>query len=171
MKVDAKLNYLRISPRKVRLVADLVRGRKVNEAENRLKFTTKKATKPVGKLLKSAIANAEHNFDLNKNNLYISEIRVDEGPTLKRWRPRARGATNEIQKKTSHLTIVLDELEPGKEIRTGKKGKIKKVKKKEKPKEDSDLKKKEKKVSSKDKKKEQRKQKGKGEEIFRRKSI
>ena len=170
MKVDAKLNYLRISPRKVRLVADLIRGRKVSEAESRLQFTTKKATKPVGKLLSSAIANAEHNFDLDRNNLYISEITVDQGPTLKRWRPRARGATNQIQKKTSHVTIVLEELEPGKEIKTGKKGKIKKIKKKEKPKEElSGKKSKDGKKMDKDKTKKEQKQKGKN--IFRRKSI
>ncbi len=169
MKVDAKLNYLRISPRKVRLVADLIRGRKVSEAKGRLQFTTKKATKPVGKLLDSAIANAEHNFDLDENNLYISEITVDQGPTLKRWRPRARGATNQIQKKTSHVTIVLEELEPGKEIKTGKKGKIKKVKKKEKPKEEISAKKDKGKKPEKDKTKKEQKQKGKN--IFRRKSI
>ncbi len=169
MKVDAKLNHLRMSPVKVRLVADLVRGRRVDEAENRLKFAPKKATKPIGKLLKSAIANAEHNFDLDKSNLYISEIRVDEGPTLKRWRPRARGATDQIQKKTSHITIVLDELEAGKEIKTGKKGKIKRIKKKERPKEEADLKKSKKGSSEKDMSKKE--QKGKGKDIFRRKSI
>lgn len=170
MKVDAKLNYLRISPRKVRLVADLIRGRKVSEAKGRLQFTTKRATKPVGKLLDSAIANAEHNFDLDRNNLYISKITVDQGPTLKRWRPRARGATNQIQKKTSHVTIVLEELEPGKEIKTGKKGKIKKVQKKEKPKEQlSGKKSKDGKKTDKDKTKKEQKQKGKN--IFRRKSI
>lgn len=169
MKVDAKLNYLRIAPRKVRLVVDLVRGRRVSEAEDRLYFVKKKASKPVGKLLKSAIANAEHNFDLKKDNLYISKITVDEGPTLKRWRPRARGAANEIQKKTSHITIVLDEVEPGEEIKTGKKGKIKKIQKKEKPTEDiSDQKKKEKKTASDSKVK---KEKQKGNKIFRRKSI
>ncbi len=170
MKVDAKLNYLRISPRKVRLVADLIRGRRVDEAEGRLKFTNKKATKPVSKLLNSAIANAEHNFDLDRDNLYISEIKVDQGPTLKRWRPRARGATNQIQKKTSHITIVLEEIEPGSEIKTGKKGKIKIVKKREKPKESSTVKKsKDGKKAGRDKSKKEQKQKGKN--IFRRKSI
>ena len=169
MKVDAKLNYLRISPRKVRMVADLVRGRRVSEAESRLQFANKKATKPVGKLLQSAIANAEHNFDLNKDNLYISEIKVDEGPTLKRWRPRARGATNQIQKKTSHVTIVLEEVEPGKEIKTGKKGKIKKIKKKEKPKTEAKLDGKGKKAKKEDSAKKDQKQKG--NKIFRRKSV
>jgi large subunit ribosomal protein L22 len=171
MKVDAKLNYLRIAPRKVRLVVDLIRGRKVSEAEDRLKFVKKRAAKPVDKLLKSAIANAEHNFDLKKDNLYISEIKVDQGPTLKRWRARARGAANEIQKKTSHITIVLDEIEAGKEIKTGKKGKIKIVKKKEKPKTDISDTKKEKKGKDKETSKVKKDQKQKNKNIFRRKSI
>ena len=111
MAVIAKLNYLRIAPRKVRLVADLIRGKKVEEARNILNFTIKKANQPLIKLLKSAIANAENNFQLNKENLYISKITVDEGPKLKRWMPRARGSAAEIQKKTSHITIVLDEIE------------------------------------------------------------
>ncbi len=171
MKVDAKLNYLRIAPRKVRLVVDLIRGRKVSEAEDRLRFVKKRAAKPVSKLLKSVIANAEHNFDLKKDNLYISEIKVDEGPTLKRWRARARGAANEIQKKTSHITIVLDEIEAGKEIKTGKKGKIKIVKKKEKPKTDISESKKGKKVKDKESSKVKKDQKQKSKNIFRRKSI
>lgn len=170
MKVDAKLNYLRVAPRKVRLVADLVRGRRVSEAEDRLHFVKKKASKPVEKLLRSAVANAEHNFELKKDNLYILEIRVDEGPTLKRWRPRARGAANEIQKKTSHITIVLDEVDSGEEIKTGKKGKIQKIKKKEKPTgEISDEKKKGKKSMKGNKVKKEQKQKK--NKIFRRKSI
>lgn len=168
MKVDAKLNYLRISPRKVRLVADLIRGRRVAEAENRLHFTSKRATKPVSKLLKSAVANAEHNFDLDKNNLYVSEITVDQGPTLKRWRPRARGATNQIQKKTAHVTIVLEEIEAGSEIKTGKKGKIEIVKKKEKPKSEV---KSDKKGKGPKQDKSKKEQKQKGNKIFRRKSI
>ena len=169
MKVDAKLNYLRISPRKVRLVADLIRGRRVSEAENRLQFTSKRATKPMAKLLKSAVSNAEHNFDLKKDNLYISEIRVDEGPTLKRWRPRARGATNQIQKKTSHITIVLEEVEPGQEIKTGKKGKIEIVQKSEKPKTEVKSDGKGQKPDKGDTPKKEQKQKG--NKIFRRKSV
>lgn len=170
MKVDAKLNYLRVAPRKVRLVADLVRGRSVFEAEDRLNFVHKKASKPVAKLLNSAVANAEHNFKLKKNNLYISEIKVDQGPTLKRWRARARGAANEIQKKTSHITIVLDELESDEEIKIGKKGKIKIIKKKEKPTEEiSDQGQKGKKPTKDSKVKKDQKQKG--NKIFRRKSI
>ncbi len=171
MQVDAKLNHLRIAPRKVRLVADLVRGRKVSEAKSRLDFTAKKATRPIAKLLDSAIANAEHNFDLNKDNLYISEIKVDEGPTLKRWRPRARGATNQIQKKTSHVTLVLEEIEPQEEIKTGKKGKIKKVRKQEKPKDDPTSDKNIKKEKEVNKNLTEKERKGKGKKVFRRKSI
>ncbi len=109
MEVIAKLRYLRIAPRKVRLVADLVRGKSVEEATHILNFTRKKAARPLFKLLNSAVANASHNFQLKKENLYISKLVVDEGPKLKRWRPRARGVTYEIQKKTSHITLVLSE--------------------------------------------------------------
>ena len=111
MEVTAKLRYLRIAPRKVRLVADLVRGKSVEEATHILNFTRKRATKPILKLLNSAVANASHNFQLKKENLYISKILVNEGPKLKRWRPRARGVTYEIQKKTSHITLVLTEMD------------------------------------------------------------
>jgi len=111
MKVKAKLNYLRIAPRKVRLVANLIRGKRVLEAQNILNFTVKRATLPLLKLLKSAINNARNNFGLEESNLYISEIMVDEGPKLKRWRPKARGQLSEIQKKTSHVTLVLEEIE------------------------------------------------------------
>jgi len=114
MGVIAKLHYLRIAPRKVRLVADLIRGKSVIEAENILNFTFKKPVLPVLKLLKSAIANAENNFNLKKESLYISKILVDEGPRLKRLFPRARGRANIIQKKTSHITIVLEEMSKSK---------------------------------------------------------
>lgn len=110
MEVKAKLRYLRIAPRKVRLVADLIRGKEVEEAERILNFTIKKAAKPILKLLKSAIANAKHNFGLKKANLFIKKITVDEGPKQKKVFPRARGRADIIQKKTSHVTIVLDEI-------------------------------------------------------------
>ena len=126
--VIAKLRYLRIAPRKVRLVADLIRGKTVEEAQTILSFATKKAAQPLLKLLNSAIANAKHNFQLDPTNLYISKILVDEGPKYKRWMPRARGAVSEIQKKTSHVTLVLDEI-------TKKPKKIKKLKKMRKVKE------------------------------------
>ena len=124
MPVTAKLRYLRIAPRKVRLVADLIRGKTVLEAQNILNFVTKKAAKDLLKLLNSAIANAK-NLELDLANLYISKILVDEGPKYKRWRARARGMAAEIQKKTSHVTIILDEI-------TKKPKKVKRVKKMEK---------------------------------------
>lgn len=111
MEVKAKLRYLRMSPRKVRLVIDSVRGLDVGAAESQLRFIPKAAAKPVLKLLASAIANAEHNFNLNKSNLYIKEIRVDDGPTLKRWMPKAMGRADTIRKRSSHINLVLDERE------------------------------------------------------------
>jgi len=110
MKIIAKLRYLRIAPRKVRLVTDLVRGKKIEEAKTILNFATKRGSLPVLKLLNQAIANAKNNFQLDQANLFISEIKVDEGPKLKRWRARARGQAYEIQKKTSHVFLALDEI-------------------------------------------------------------
>ena len=107
MPAVAKLRYLRIAPRKVRLVADLIRGKSVEEAETILNFTQKKAALPILKLLKQGIANAK-NLGLDEKKLYISKILVDEGPKLKRVFPRARGRADIIQKKTSHITLVLD---------------------------------------------------------------
>ena len=107
MEVKATLRYLRIAPRKVRLVADLIRGKKVAEARAILDFTLKKPAHPLRKLLDQAVANALHNFQLDENSLWVSKIAVDEGPKLKRWRARARGRAVEIQKKTSHITLVL----------------------------------------------------------------
>ena len=137
MAVIAKLRYLRIAPRKVRLVADLIRRKKAEEAQNILQFTNKRAAPVLLKLLKTAISNAKNNFRLDEGNLYISKISVDGGPMLKRWRARARGQAFEIQKKTSHVTIILDEIvkEPRKIKKVKKVKKIKKVKKevKEKP--------------------------------------
>lgn len=134
MAVTAKLHYLGIAPRKVRLVADLIRGKSVKAAQTILNFTTKRAAGPLLKLLKSATASASHNFQLEESNLYISKITVDEGPKLKRWRARARGQAYEIQKKTSHITLVLDEIE--KKPKGPKKiKKVKKIKKIEKVKE------------------------------------
>lgn len=107
MPITAKLQYLRIAPRKVRIVADLIRGKTIEEAQTILNFTVKKTAHPLLKLLKQAIANAKNNFQTEQSNLYISKITVDEGPKLKRWRARARGRAYEIQKKTSHLTLTL----------------------------------------------------------------
>ncbi|MFH1462200.1 MAG: 50S ribosomal protein L22 [bacterium] len=110
MPAVAKLRYLRIAPRKVRLVADLVRGKKAEKAQSILNFTIKKASPPLLKLLNQALANAKNNFQLDPGNLFISKITVDEGPKYKRWQPRSRGQAYQIQKKTSHITILLDEM-------------------------------------------------------------
>lgn len=113
MKVIAKLNNLRISPRKVRDVADLIRGCKVDEAFYRLGNSVRRSTVSIEKLLKSAVANAQNNFGLSEDNLYISEILVDAGPTLKRWMPRAMGRATKILKRTSQIEIVLSEITEG----------------------------------------------------------
>ncbi len=125
MPVTAKLRHLRIAPRKVRLVADLVRRKSVEEAQTILNFTNKKAAPILLKLLKQAVANAKTSFQLVEKNLYISKILVDEGPKYKRWMPRARGMATPIYKRTSHVTVILDEI-------VKKPKKIKKVKKIEK---------------------------------------
>jgi len=111
MEVKASLKYLKISPRKVRLVTDMIKKKKVEEAQTTLKFTVKRGAKPVLKLLNSAVASAKNDFQLDSKDLYISKVNVDQGPIYKRWRPRSRGQVNQIQKKTSHITIVLDKLE------------------------------------------------------------
>ncbi|SIT87688.1 50S ribosomal protein L22 [Edaphobacillus lindanitolerans] len=104
---------VRIAPRKVRLVVDLIRGKQVGEAVAILKLTPKAASPVVEKVLKSAVANAEHNYDLDINNLVVSEVFVDEGPTLKRFRPRAQGRASKINKRTSHITVVVSEKKEG----------------------------------------------------------
>jgi len=109
MTVTVKLRNLRIAPRKVRLAADSIRNKPAEEARNILNFTVKRATHPLLKLLNSAIASAKNNYDLEPVDLYISKITVDEGTKFKRWMPRARGQASEIQKKTSHVTLVLSE--------------------------------------------------------------
>ncbi|MFO7154570.1 MAG: 50S ribosomal protein L22 [Caldicoprobacter oshimai] len=102
--------YIRMSPRKVRAVIDLIRGKTVNEALAILANTPRAAARPVMKVLKSAIANAENNMNMSQDNLYVAEIYADQGPTLKRIRPRARGMAYMIRKRTSHITVVLDEI-------------------------------------------------------------
>ena len=113
MKATARLSYLRMAPRKIRLVADVLRGKRANEAQVLLRFIGRRAAEPMLKLLHSAIASAKKNFQLEESNLYISKITVDEGPKLKRFRPRARGRAYPIQKKTSHITLILDEIGAG----------------------------------------------------------
>ena len=110
MEVKAKAKHIRMSPRKVRLVADIVRGLSVQDAVNQLRFTNKKAVLPVKKLIESAIASAENNYELKQDNLFIREIKVDEGATMKRWKPRARGRATPIRKRTSHINLILGEL-------------------------------------------------------------
>lgn len=109
MEAKAVARYIRIAPRKVRLVVDLIRGKEVGEALAILKHTPKAASPVVEKLLKSAIANAEHNYQMDPNKLVVSKIFVDQGPTLKRFRARARGSASRINKRTSHITVVLNE--------------------------------------------------------------
>jgi large subunit ribosomal protein L22 len=105
----ATAKYIRISSRKAKAVIDLIRGKSVNEAEAILRYTPKSATEPVAKLLKSVIANAENNLEMNRDDLYVAEIYANQGPTLKRYRPRAHGRASAILKRTSHITIVLDQ--------------------------------------------------------------
>ncbi len=109
MEVKAKVNRIRISPRKTRLVVDVIRGLRVSDAYARLSLLNKKATTPILKLLKSAVSNAEHNFNLDANNLIIKEIRVDGGAILYRWMPKAQGRATPIRKRTSMVSVVLQE--------------------------------------------------------------
>ena len=109
MQSKATLRYLRIAPRKVRLVANLIKGKKVSEAQTLLQFVSNSAVESFQKLIQSALASASHNFQIDQSNVYIAKITVNEGPKLKRFRPRARGRAYPIQKKTSHITIVLEE--------------------------------------------------------------
>ena len=105
--ITAKSKYIRQSPYKLRLVLNLIRGLPVSEALDILKFTKRKASDEITKVIQSAMANAENNCGLNSNDLYISKAIADEGPTLKRFRPRARGRAGRINKRTSHLIIEL----------------------------------------------------------------
>jgi large subunit ribosomal protein L22 len=105
--VRASAKYLRVAPRKARLVADQVRGMSVSEAQELLDFSTRSAAQDIRKLIDSAAANAENNHDLVADEMEISEIRVDQGPTLKRWRARARGRATRIEKKTCHVFVAL----------------------------------------------------------------
>jgi len=113
MEVKVYLRYLNIAPRKTRLVANLVKGMEVERAKAQLLFCKKRAAKPILKLINSAIANARNNLEVD-GNFFIKEIRVDQGPMLKRWMPRAFGRATMIQRKTSHITLVLEVKEPKK---------------------------------------------------------
>ena len=107
----ATAKTVRIAARKARLVIDLIRGRDVAEALAILEFTPRSGSPIIEKVLKTAIANAEHNYDLDAQNLYVSKAYVNEGPTLKRFRPRAKGSASPINKRTSHVTVVVSEKE------------------------------------------------------------
>ena len=113
MQAKAVARTVRIAPRKARLVMDLIRGKQVGEAVAILTLTPKAASPVIEKVLKSAIANAEHNYEMDANNLIVTEAYVNEGPTLKRFRPRAMGRASQINKRTSHITIVVSEKKEG----------------------------------------------------------
>jgi len=108
-EAKASLNYARISARKVKIVADLMRGKSVEEALRIAKFAPKASSELLEKLLNSAIANAENNHFMNRSNLYVAEVYANQGPTLKRIRPAAKGSAVRIRKRTSHISIVLRE--------------------------------------------------------------
>ncbi|CAM4518762.1 large subunit ribosomal protein L22 [Paenibacillus endophyticus] len=108
-EAKAHAKFIRIAPRKAQLVADLIRGKQVGEAIAILRHTPKSASPILEKLLNSAIANAEHNYQLDVNKLVISQAFVNQGPTMKRFRPRAMGRASRINKRTSHITLVVSE--------------------------------------------------------------
>lgn len=108
MTIEVKVQNYRQSPRKVRLVADLVRGKKVKHALTVLEHINKRASDPIRGAIQSAVSNAEHNHKMSPDRLYVKDIRIDEGVTLKRYMPRARGSSSPIKKRSSHIFIALD---------------------------------------------------------------
>ncbi|AQS57968.1 50S ribosomal protein L22 [Desulforamulus ferrireducens] len=113
MEARAIAKFIRVSPRKARMVVDLIRGKKLEEALAILRYTPNKAAEAVTKVVKSAAANAEHNYEMDKDDLVISQIFVDQGPTLKRVMPRAMGRADIIKRKTSHITVVVSDKKEG----------------------------------------------------------
>ncbi|MDQ0091823.1 large subunit ribosomal protein L22 [Paenibacillus anaericanus] len=109
MEAKAHARSIRIAPRKAKLVIDLIRGKQVGDAIAILRHTPKAASPIVEKLLNSAIANAEHNYSMDVNKLVVTEVFVNQGPTMKRFRPRAMGRASRINKRTSHITLVVSE--------------------------------------------------------------
>ena len=107
----AQLRYLRVSAYKAREVLDLIRGLHVDDADGVLEFTDRAVATEIRKVLASAVANAEHNDEIDPNDLYVSACYADEGPTLKRWRPRARGRATRIRKRTCHITIIVSRMD------------------------------------------------------------
>ncbi len=112
MEIKAKARHIRMSSSKVRLVVDVIRGKRVGDAQTKLQFMKKAAALPVLKLLNSAIANATHNFKLDASTLIIKSITADEGSTLHRWTPKAMGRATPIRKRSTHIGIVLEEKQP-----------------------------------------------------------
>lgn len=112
-EAKAVAKYIRISPRKVRQVVDLIRGKDVSEALAILNFTPQRASVPVAKVVKSAAANAGHNYDMSDDDLYVAACYVDQGPTLKRWKPRGLGRADRIERRTSHITVIVKEKKEG----------------------------------------------------------
>lgn len=113
-RVIAKLRYYRMGPRKLRLIVDVIRGRDVTRAQNALTVLNKKGAKPVLKLLRSAIANAKNNFNLDVERLRVASVTVDGGPMIKRWLPRAHGRATPIRERTSHVILTLEPFTPKK---------------------------------------------------------
>lgn len=111
MEVKVQLNHLHIAPRKVRLVANLIKGREIKGAKLELRHLPKRSALPLLKLMESAVANAKHNFDLREDSLRIKNVVVDQGPTLKRYRPRAFGKAALIRKESSHISLILETTE------------------------------------------------------------
>ncbi|MBE3583625.1 MAG: 50S ribosomal protein L22 [Limnochordaceae bacterium] len=111
MEARAVARYVRVTPRKARQLIDEIRGRDVQDALHLLRFLRKSASQPVEKVLRSAIANAENNFQMNRGRLYVAQAYVDQGPSLKRIEPRARGMANRIRKRMSHITVIVRERE------------------------------------------------------------
>jgi large subunit ribosomal protein L22 len=117
MEARAQARYVRVTPMKARRVVDLIRGMKADEAAAVLRFTPQAAAEPVRKVLESAMANAENNDGLATDDLYVAAAYVDEGPTMKRFRPRAQGRAYRINKRTSHITVVVEERTPAQRTR------------------------------------------------------
>lgn len=113
MEAKAIAKFIRVSPRKARMVVDLIRGKKVEEALAILRYTPNKAAAAVSKVVKSAAANAEHNNEMDKDELIVSQIFVDQGPSLKRMMPRAMGRADIIKRRTSHITVVVSDKKEG----------------------------------------------------------
>ena len=118
MEARAQARFVRVTPMKARRMIDLIRGLPASDAQAVLRFAPQDASEPVGKVLDSAIANATNNHNLNPDSLFVAEAFVDEGPTLKRFRPRAQGRAYRIGKRTSHITVILESVAPKEPVKT-----------------------------------------------------